>query len=57
MKRRPINQTEREPSDLQLQLCWSAGLNTADIAEKYFYHEGAIESRIWRLREERRARA
>jgi hypothetical protein len=58
MKRPPPRKlTHPVPSDLQLQLCWSAGLNTADIAGKYYYHEGYVESRIWRLREQQRTQA
>lgn len=58
MKRPPERKlTHPAPSDLQLQLCWSAHMNTADIADRYYYPEYNVESRLWRLREERRERA
>ena len=44
------------PSDMQLLRSWDGGLSSNDIARAFNYPEFNVESRLWRLREERRER-
>ena len=43
------------PSDSELLYLWDLGKNTKEISEQLEYPEYCVVSRLWRLREERRA--
>jgi hypothetical protein len=44
-------------SDNSLLLAWRNGLDTFDIAKKFFLHESTVDSRLWRIRERERIAA
>lgn len=58
MKRPPQLQivATHVPTDEQLLRCWDSGMNTNEIARQFSYPEYNVESRLWRLREARRAK-
>lgn len=46
------------PTDRELLFHWyELGQSTAEIAKHFSYPEYCVDSRLWRLREDRRAKA
>lgn len=56
LARKPPPSFVTAPTDRELLFCWFENrMSTAEIAKHFHYPEYCVDSRLWRLREERRA--